>query len=206
MSMSRNYLFLTLIALVGVFVLLLLPEREKKTELRPEILLQEINNPSRYLSVDLVAERLISGDPSVFLIDVRNVEQYNDFALPQSVNIPLDSILSPGWKDYFNQQGKDIILYSNSNIFADQAWNLLTRLGYQNLYIMEGGLNKWFTQIMQPVTPPSSVPSEDFDRYTFRKAASMYFGGTQIPADPDIAKEQITIKKREKKSRTAGGC
>lgn len=205
--MSKTYIVLALIVVLVAVGLLFLPEHSNYKEINPELLIKEINDPARFLSVDLVAERLIDEDPSIMLIDVRTPEQYAEYSLPRSVNIPLNQILLPEWKDYLYQDNMDVVLYSNSDLYADQAWILCTRLGYKNLYVMRGGLNEWYTCILEPSEPFETAPTEEFALYSFRLAASQYFGGgTDSDVQTDIPKENIVIKKRQKKTTTAGGC
>lgn len=205
--MSKTYIALTLVAVLVAVGLLFLPENERYNETNPELLIKEINDPARFLSVDMIAERLIDEDPSILLIDVRTANQYAEYSLPNSVNIPLDQILLPDWQDYLNQENKDVILYSNSDLSADQAWILCTRLGYKNLYVLKGGLNNWFTCIVNPTEPAETDPTEDFALYSFRLAASQYFGGgTDANVQADLPKENIVVTKRHKKTTTAGGC
>jgi rhodanese-related sulfurtransferase len=205
--MSKTYIVITIVAVLGAAILVLLPQRESDNEIKPEYLFNEIKDQSRFLSVDFVAQRLIEKDPSIVLVDVRKTEQYREYALPGAINIPLDSILLPDNEPLLNRNDVNVILYSNSDIFSDQAWILCTRMGYKNLFIMKGGLNTWFDIIMQPVEPPATAASEEFDLYTFRLAASQYFGGgnNTIPTSSSV-QENIKIIKREKKSGTAGGC
>jgi rhodanese-related sulfurtransferase len=206
--MSKNYIILTLIAIAGATALLFLPERDIPNELDPNVLLMEITDPSRYLDVDLIAQRIIEKDPSLLLIDVRAADQYSAYALPGSFNIPLEKILESENEDYLNRDDLDVVLYSNGDLYADQAWILCARLGYKNLYVLKGGLNQWFATIMQPQMPPATAPSEDFDQYTFRLAASQYFkGGTSVETNMNGKQENMIIKKRRvKKTVTAGGC
>ncbi len=93
--MSKTYIVLTLVAVLVAVGLLFLPENERYNETNPELLIKEINDPARFLSVDLIAERLIDEDPSLMLIDVRTAKQFADYSLPNAINIPLDKILLP---------------------------------------------------------------------------------------------------------------
>lgn len=205
--MSKTYIFITIIAVFGAAVLLFLPERSIQSEIEPEVLFKEINNPSRYLSVDHVAQRIIEQDPSILLIDVRPEDQYNEFSMTRSINVPLDSVLLSEQEEYLNRDDLDVVLYSNDDLYADQAWILCTRLGYKNLYVMKGGLNEWFAKILNPIEPPQTAPIEEYDLYTFRLAAKQYFlGGTAIEIDSDFKEKNIIVKRRTKKSVTAGGC
>lgn len=205
--MSKTYIALTLVAVLVAVGLLFLPENEPYEETSPELLIKEINDPARFLSVDLIAERLIDEDPSLMLIDVRTANQFADYSLPTAINILLDQILLSEWSDYLYQEDMDVVLYSNSSLYADQAWILCTRLGYKNLYVLTGGLNEWYICIMNPSEPNETSASEEFDLYSFRLAASQYFrGGSDVNVQKDLSKEKIIIKKRQKKATTAGGC
>lgn len=205
--MNKTYIILGLILLAVAFGLVLLPENEKSNELSPELLLQKINNPSRFLSPDLVAERLINEDPSIKLIDVRNEDEFKSYSLPNAFNIPLSKITDEKWDPYLNSTDVDIVLFSNSDLKADQAWVLGTRMGYKNLYIMEGGLNRWFENIMDPKQPEASDPSETHELYNFRKAACLYFGGgSQINNAAESNTEPVNLIRRKKKTETSGGC
>jgi rhodanese-related sulfurtransferase len=205
--MSKVYIILASLLIVVAFGLLLLPETDHEDQISPEVLFKEVMNQSRFLSPDLVAARIIDEDPSILLVDVRTAEAYKSYSLPGALSIPLKEILREEWQPYLNQKGVDVIFFSNDDLFADQAWILCSRLGYKNFYVMEGGLNQWFTQIMQPTLPPATAPTEDFDLYSFRKAASIYFGGgAPEQSAQEISGENIQIIKREKKTATAGGC
>jgi len=205
--MSKTYIILAVILLVVAFGLVILPSPNSKHEINPELLLQKINNPSRYLSPDQIAERIINEDPSIMLIDVRDEESFNNFSLPGAYNIPLAQITDSIWGDYLSADNMDIILYSNGDIKSDQAWIIATRMNYHNLYVMKGGINQWFDDIMQPSPPEETASSAANDRYSFRLAASRFFGGgSSISTATQPEKQKAPLVKRKKKAAAAGGC
>jgi rhodanese-related sulfurtransferase len=215
--MSKRYIVLAIILIGAAFILMILPTKKKSKQIEPELLLLEINDPARYLDADLIAKRIIELDPSLFLIDVRSLYEYEEYAIPGAVNIPLEELLQSQWTDYLAQESKDIVFYSNSDIYSDQAWVLAKEKGYKNLYVLKGGLNQWFKTVMMPVEPLEGAPSEDFDLYDFRRGASFYFGGSvpDIPVAVEKAagesnaaqapKKQVVVKKKVKKA-AEGGC
>ena len=85
---------------------------------------------------------------------------------------------------------------------------MITRqLGYENNFVLEGGLNYWAEAILDPKDPGSTSPNEEFAKYDFRKGAGMALGGGVAPSDnssSSAVKPQITAK--PKKKRAAGGC
>jgi hypothetical protein len=119
----------------------------------------------------------------------------------------MEQLQNPEWNDYLFQKNMDLVLYSNSDLTADQAWILCTRLGCKNLYVMKGGLNEWYKCIMKPSIPAETAPTEEFDLYSFRLAASQYFGGgTDANVQAESPKNDIKITKQKKRTATAGGC
>jgi rhodanese-related sulfurtransferase len=212
--MDRRYTILTILLIVAAFGLLILPDRGKTKEINPRELLVSIDDPARFLSTDLITERIIGADPSLLLIDVRPADQFRQFALQGAINIPLDSLLSPQWKDILLQPGKDKVFYSNADIEADQSWQLCRRNSIPRIFVMKGGLNHWFNTIMKSTTPPATAPSEAIDLYNFRLAARQYFtgGATSSSVQPGTdntatkkSGEQVKVIKKES-PKTGGGC
>lgn len=206
--MSKRYILLALILLGAAYGLTILPEKPATNQIPAKDFLIELNKSARYLSTHQIAKRIIERDPSIFLIDVRTQSEFEEYSIPGSFNIPLENILYPEWTDYLSQEGIDVVLYSNGDIYADQAWALIAQQGIKNLYIMKGGVNQWFATIIQPVMPPETSPSEAFDLYAFERAASIYFGGA--PANVEsitkpTEKKQVVVRKKKKKA-AEGGC
>jgi rhodanese-related sulfurtransferase len=204
--MKIKYILPAVILLLLAFMTLILPERDNTGELDPQDLLTEIIDPARYLTTDQVAHRLVNEDPSLFLVDVRPSSSYKKFSLPGAVNVPLEDILAESNQDFFTQPGKDVVLFSNADIFADQAWILLSRMERENIYVLNGGINEWFRTIINPSPPAPTEPKEAFARYQFRLGARQYFlGGSSIEV-PEIQAEEIQVTRKKKKSVVEGGC
>ena len=146
--MNRNYIFLTILMLVLAAGTLFLTMDDEPNQIDPEELLQEIIQPTRYVTTDQVAKMIIQGDPSLMLIDVRSEDEYNSYALPGSINIPLDSLLEDGNLSYFGIPGTKVVFVSNDDIKADQMWVLTKRLGFGSTYVLKGGLNCWMETII----------------------------------------------------------
>lgn len=206
--MSKRYILLALLLLGSAFGLTLMPEKADSNQIPAKEFLREIYNPVRYLSTHQIAKRLIDRDPNIFLVDVRTASEYEEYSIPGAFNIPLENILEEEWVDYLSQDGMDVVLYSNGDIYADQAWTLIAQHGINNLYVMSGGVNKWFSTIIQPIEPLETAPSEAFDLYSFEKAASIYFGGSSANIESSTAptqKKTVVVRKKKKKA-AEGGC
>lgn len=204
--MKKRYFLLAGIMILFGVVLLFMPEKQNTEQVSPDQLMGELNEQTRFIGTDEVAERIINKDPSIMLVDVRSMYDYTDFSLPGAVNIPLEEILLEDWKDYVDQDVRSVIFFSNGTIDAEKAWILTRRLGYTNNYIMKGGLNCWIDDIIKPTKPPVTASSEEFDRYQFRLGASRFFGGGNLDVQTESGAEPIQITRKTKTQVVEGGC
>jgi len=204
--MNRNYLFLTLIILVLGAGTLFFHAQNKLKQVPPDKLLWDIIQPGRYVSTDKVAKWMIEKDPSLELIDVRGADQYKAYSLPNAINVPIDSLITPNGSEYFGIPGIRVVLFANDDILADQAWVLLRRLGFKGNYVMKGGLNRWVETIIKPQEPPASAPEAAFKAYEFRKGACLYFTGARLSASSKESKTKVVFKRKKKAVVASGGC
>lgn len=209
--LSFRYVILAAVLILLAGGLVLLPKYEKHEGISPEELLSNAISPERYITTDELADRIINNDPSLLLIDVRDEKDFKTNSLPSAINIPLNKVLEEDSESYLDQDQYDVILFSNDNFYADQAWILCNRLGYENLHVLKGGINTWFHTIINPKKPTQNMASNEFELYSLRKAASMYFGVAypqsikQPVVKKVIPKKVITVKKKKKKV-PEGGC
>lgn len=176
-------------------------------KLSPQDLLEHVNSGMQYFTPDEVAHMIVTEDPSLVLIDVRSETEYEKFHLPGSINIPLSSLLDDQWKDYVNQDLRYNVFYSNGTVNANQAWMLTRQLGYQNNYVLQGGLNYWVESIMNPEKPGATSPNEEIAKYDFRKGAGQALGGGAIVESSDQAAPELPkIAPRPRKKKVQGGC
>jgi len=212
--LTFRYRILALIFIVLAAGLVLLPKYVKHEGINPEELLSKAISPERYISTDALADKIINQDPSFILIDVREEVEFETYSLPNAINIPLKKLLDEESTPYLNQSQYNVVLFSNDNLYADQAWILCNRLGFKNLKVLKGGLNNWYLTIINPPLPAENMQALDFELYSSRKAASMYFGVVypeQIKVDKPIEVKKPTPKKvitveKKKKAPAEGGC
>ena len=224
--LSFRYIILASILIVLAGGLVLLPKYEKHEGITPEELLANAISPERYITTDELADKIINQDPTLLLIDVRDESAFKNYSLPGAINIPLKKILDEDSQPYLYQDEYDVILFSNDNFHSDQAWIICNRLDYENLHVLKGGINEWYNTIINPKKPTENMASNEFDLYSFRKAASMYFGVTYpekvvkktvvkkyvpkstatVKSTPAEAPKKVVPKKKKKKMPVEGGC
>jgi len=205
--------YLSLVLMILALVIAFVPENTTRPyKLTAEQLLTEIRTGTQFISPDEVADKIIQKDPSIQLIDVRNPREFDQFSLPGAINIPLQDILSENWVDVLNQGTKMNIFYSNGSTEANEAWLLTRQLGYQNNYVLQGGLNYWMETVLNPSKPGTIGSNDEIARYDFRKAASMALGGGNVSAiAPAVSSGKAPAQKPgvvpvKKKKKAAGGC
>jgi rhodanese-related sulfurtransferase len=194
---------------LGIIIAAVPPDRVKHFRLTADELLQEAGAGVQFVSPDVVADMLVQKDPSLRLIDVRTPEEFDAYHMEGAINIPLSSLLSDEYTDILNQEAYMNVFYSNGSVYANQAWMITRQLGYENNFVLEGGLNYWFGNILSPQEPSQTNPNEEFAKYDFRKSAAAALGGGSIVATEGSAsavkavKPPVTAKAKKK---AAGGC
>ena len=162
---------------MGLIIAAVPQNKTKPYKLTAEQLLSEVNTRTQYVTPDAVADMIIKKDPTLRLIDVRSQDEFEKFSLQGAINIPVTDLLSEKYTDILNQDVKMNIFYSNGTLAANEAWMVTRQLGYNNNFVLEGGLNYWFDAILSPKKPASTSPDEEFARYDFRKSAGAALGG-----------------------------
>lgn len=204
--------YLTFVLLILALIIALVPQNTTRPyKLTAEQLLAEIRTGTQFISPDEVADKIVQKDPSIQLIDVRNPREFDMFSLPGAINVPLQDILSEGNIDLLNQGTKMNIFYSNGSTEANEAWLLTRQLGYQNNYVLQGGLNYWMETILNPLKPGSIASNDEIARYDFRKAASMALGGGDVSSIAPVSATSVSTPKPgvvpvKKKKKASGGC
>ncbi len=193
---------------LGLIIAAVPANKTKQFRLTATELLQEAGSGSQFMSPDVVADMVVKQDPSLQLIDVRTPEEFTAFSLPGAINVPLSNILSDEFTDILNQDTKTNVFYSNGSVQANEAWMITRQLGYENNYVLEGGLNYWFANILGATEPSSTSPNEEFAKYDFRKSAAAAMGGgavvTSTDAAPAAGAKKPPVAAKAKKKVTGG--
>jgi len=209
---KRSYQFLALILIILAGGLMVIPKQQKHEGIKPELFVKNMLSTERYISTDELADRMVNEDPALLIIDTRNTEEFEKFSLPNAINIPLSQIFDEELNPYIDQDIYDVVLFSNDNFTADEAWLIGNRMGYQRLYVLEGGLNAWFQTIIKPIYPKETMSREAYELYAFRNAAGKYFGVNNDTIEIEIeqkkpkAPKKVVTKPKKKKKMPEGGC
>ena len=83
---------------------------------------------------------------NIVMIDVRNEVDYNLFHITGAQNIPLADLnaITP-WLLSQNSTNLVVVLMSNDEQAATDAWKFLVTEAVPNVYLLDGGINHWIT-------------------------------------------------------------
>ncbi len=177
---------------------------QQANQLTPKELAATITSNTAFVSVEEVAAWLIDKRPDLILVDIRSSEEYSQYHIPEAQNIPIAVLFEEESLEQLNDD-YTIVLYSNGNTYAAQAWVMLRHMGIEN-YVMMGGLNYWTNAILNPEVPNDLAADDEILQYQFRKAASGYFTGGGIAVDRQAETSQPKPKPKPKKRvRKKGG-
>jgi rhodanese-related sulfurtransferase len=208
--MNPRHLLALFIIPMGLIIAAVPQNKTNPYKLSAGELLSEANSRTQFIAPDAVADMIVRKDPSLRLIDVRSQDEFEKFSLPGAINIPSADLLSDNFTDILNQDTKMNVFYSNGTLAANEAWMVTRQLGYENNYVLEGGLNYWFDNILNPQMPVSTSPDEEFAKYDFRKSAGQALGGgglaVQASTEQGTQSSKPAVKPAGKKKKAAGGC
>jgi len=193
------------VLLVGLGILLAFaPNRSNSFRMKPAELVQKSADEEMYFSVDEVARFVNTEDSTIQLIDIRSAPEYRVCNIPGSVNIPVEELLNPEWKEFLAQKNVRNIFYGNSNEMANIAWTLATGIGHENSFVMKGGLNAWFETVMLSEFTGDKITARENVLFENRYKARAAF--TQINSLPDSLKTKYFDAKRLQLKKLDGGC
>jgi centrosomal protein CEP41 len=89
----------------------------------------------------------ITDQTSFLLLDLREPEEYDMWRIKESINYPAANIardkVIPELFRFKNKANKLIIVYMNDERKGCAAANLLTEKGYENVFLLSGGIDQF---------------------------------------------------------------
>jgi len=151
-----------------------------------DIALSTVGNSDKVSVTDL-ADWIIKNKSDFELVDLRSEEKYNEYTIPNSQCIPLPQISS---SELLRNQ--KIVLFSDDDVTASQAWFILKSKDYNGVYILDGGLKAWKDKVLFPKAPINGN-KEELTQFEKMKEVAKYFGG-QTQTDYTVADSKNEIK------------
>jgi len=154
---------------------------------------------------------IYNNDINLQMLDVRDEADYNLFHLKDAQLVDMSNLKATAEKLLDMPDNTVAVLMSNDEIRATEAWKILTALHVPNVYLLEGGINRWLDifghEGHEKCKTEAVAGSEGKLRHIFLSA----LGSEQESAAPE--KEHLNFKldytpkvKLQKKVRKQGGC
>ena len=146
------------------------------------------------------------------IYDVREEPDWNLFHLVDSERVALDNLTSQRDRLLALPENAVVVVVSNDEIRATEAWKRLMVIAKPNVYILEGGLNRWLTIYGNPAGETAGDGRDRLEEVdgTMRHRFVHALGDRHAAAQPDehhfperAYKPRVRLMK---KIARAGGC
>jgi sulfur-carrier protein adenylyltransferase/sulfurtransferase len=199
----RKKVSLLLILLSIILALLPLTANRSFSE-EPSRLLAEVLGEDVSVTVDEVAEFIVMEDPTVILIDLRPAAEYSKAAIPGALNVPWSGFIESDPDTWLSNRGIKVIFYSTGNLEADYALVYSRGMGYDNCFIMEGGIKEWIRTVIETKFSGERITARENALFeTRRRAGEMY---TEYSNLPDSLKAKFLESRKFSAKKLDGGC
>ncbi|MEW6062357.1 MAG: rhodanese-like domain-containing protein [Bacteroidota bacterium] len=154
----------------------------------------------RYISSDELAFRILDHDPRIQIIDIRDQKEFETLSLPGSVNIAFEQVLQKEFSEILGQRHKRKIFIATDELSGTKAALLAQEAGYDNVYVLKGGLNEFTASILQYKQPAHVKTQDEIDTDRFRAKASVILSALIQERKATTARPMKLVKK------VSGGC
>jgi rhodanese-related sulfurtransferase len=158
------------------------------------------SHPTRYMTADELAFRLLDADPRLLVLDLREEDVQKKLPLPGTVSVPLEGLFAKEWQPLLGRRHTTRVFVDEGGSRAVQGALLAERLGYDNVRVLQGGLAELRRTILDyaPAGPVTGAAEKDTDR--FRSEARVLLVKKIADAKAPTSRLQKVVKKIQ------GGC
>ena len=189
---------------LGVILALLPLSGSRSFSAKPQKLLSDLITDDTYITVDKVAGFVVSEDSSLQIIDLRSPEEFKKLNIPGSINIPYSNLLDTDPATFLNNGKTRYIFYSNGDYDSNFALAIARGFNLKNTYVMKGGLNEWFTTVMNSSFTGEKITARENALFETRTRAKKLF--TEMNSLPDSLKLKYIESKHLALKKLDGGC
>jgi rhodanese-related sulfurtransferase len=138
------------------------------------------------VSASRLADWIIQGRDDFTLVDLRSPADFAAYHIPGARNVPL-AALAPD----FAPRTEKIVLCSADGTQAAQAWFLLQAQGFRSVYLLDGGLGAWRSNVLFPAQSPGRDPAS----FARQSQVAKFFGGTPRIAGAEASASPAALPK-----------
>jgi len=196
--------FSVLLLLLSLILALLPLSANRSFTAKPDKLLSDVLNEDVSFTVDRVAEFITREDNTVQLIDLRSPEEFRKQAIPGAVNIPYPEFVAKDPEIWLGNKNVRNIFYSAGDVESNYALVYARGLGYENSYVMAGGVREWIRTVMETKFTGDRITARENALFETRRRAGEMF--TELNSLPDSLKMKFLESKKFSAKKLDGGC
>jgi rhodanese-related sulfurtransferase len=127
----------------------------------------------KVIDVQKLAKWIMGKKDNYYLVDLRSKKEFDEYHIPFALSISSDELQNTS----INKKAA-IIIYDKSNKYSIKKIKPLINNKIKQVYVLKGGMDKWFNRILFPDLRENSELSEDELKKIYK--TSTYFGGKPI--------------------------
>ena len=205
----RRAALVAAVLVAGVALIVGQPNTERLLASQASVLDEKLNSREPFIDPAELHSLMHNNQIELILLDVRSEADFNAFHLLDARRITLDE-LRRGWaRDVL--PAKVIVLMSNDEQAATEAWRYVAAYSNANPYILAGGINRWLEVFadgrFDAPGPTEAAGGDDRLRHQFPQAV-----GARHPQSRPAAKLTASrpfdarVKVRKPMRAEGGGC
>lgn len=193
-----------LLVLLSLILAFLPLTANRSFTVKPDFLLTGVLDEATSFTVDQVADLIVREDTAFLLIDLRSADEYSKQAIPGAVNVPYAEFIRSDPEKWLGNRQTRTIFYSAEDLESDYALVYARGLGYENSYIMDGGLTEWITTVIETKFTGERITARENALFETRRRAGELF--TELNSLPDSLKMKYLESKKFSARKLDGGC
>jgi rhodanese-related sulfurtransferase len=132
--------------------------------------------PAQTVDAIQLAAWIREGARDLRVLDLRGDVAYQERHVPSAEAADFARLDTLARRD-----GATVVLYSTDDVRDAQAWANLAARGHRHAYVLDGGMDAWLDEVMEPVLRGDSAD--------YMAALSRYFGGSPRTAPAEATDE-----------------
>jgi len=188
------------------------PQDNTKTSVNIKELSMTAGANVNTVTVQELSNWIIQGKMDYRLVDLRREADYNEYNIPSSECVSMSSLTNSDL-----MRNEKIILYSDDDIVASQAWFILKSDGYNSVSILKKGMEAWKNEIVFPTCNCEEHSTQEMTQLHAKKAeVAKFFGGimqtdggsnSKVKKDlPKLKAPKKVVLKTSRKKPAREGC
>ncbi len=182
-SLTTNQRLALLAALLGAGAVFAQPTNGSRVTIAPGTIAVMAQRGADKLQPRVLADWIIAGTREFRLIDLRDEDAYRAYHIPGAENVQVTALGEAGIG-----HNETIVLYSDDNAQAAQAWFLLKAQRFNGACMLDGGVDAWKRDVLFPVLKQQPTSAEQAENAKLT-AVSAHFGGTPRTAASNAGSE-----------------